>query len=117
MPYFSIVSAPMLTINAVHPYSPNEGYCPALHLYVAAVSAGFPSPAEDYIEKNLNLNELLIKHPAATFFVRVSGTSMINAGIHDNDILIVDRSVEPGDGKIVIAAIQGDLTVKRLKIV
>lgn len=83
-------------------------------LYGCTISAGFPSPADDYIEARLNLNELLIKHPAATFFLRVSGDSMIGAGIHDNDILLVDKSLTPISGKIVIAAINGQLTVKRL---
>ena len=85
-------------------------------LYSHSVSAGFPSPAEDYIEKTLDLNQLLIKHPAATFFVRVAGNSMIGAGIHDGDILIVDRSIEPAHNKIVVAAVFGNLTVKRLRI-
>lgn len=83
-------------------------------LYLAKVPAGFPSPAEDYIANNLDLNEYLIKHPAATFLVRATGNSMLNAGIHENDILIVDRSITPTSGKIVIAAIDGQLTVKRL---
>ncbi|MBS0350642.1 MAG: translesion error-prone DNA polymerase V autoproteolytic subunit [Proteobacteria bacterium] len=87
-----------------------------LPLYSSSVSAGFPSPAEDYIEKGLDLNEFLIKHPAATFFVKVAGNSMIDAGIQDKDILIVDRSIEPAHGKIVIAVIDGGLTVKRLHI-
>ncbi|TAL65038.1 MAG: translesion error-prone DNA polymerase V autoproteolytic subunit, partial [Legionella sp.] len=78
------------------------------------VRAGFPSPADDYIETMLDLNEYLIKHPAATFFVRASGDSMINAGIHSGDILIVDRSLEATNGRIVIAALNGELTVKRL---
>jgi DNA polymerase V len=82
-------------------------------LYESAVSAGFPSPAEHEIEQELDLNELLVKHPAATFFVRVSGTSMINAGIHDGDILVVDRSLTAVHGKVVIAAVNGELTVKR----
>ena len=85
-----------------------------LPLYGSKVSAGFPSPAEDYIAERLDLNEYLIKHPAATFLVRATGDSMINAGIHENDILIVDRSITPISGKIVIAAIDGQLTVKRL---
>ena len=85
-----------------------------LPLFSCGVSAGFPSPADDYIDRRLDLNELLIKHPAATFFVRVAGDSMIGAGINDDDILIVDRSVEPGHGKIVIVAVDGELTVKRL---
>lgn len=85
-----------------------------LPLYQSSVTAGFPSPAEDEIDQELDLNELLIKHPSATFFVRVSGDSMIKAGIHHNDILIVDRSLEPKPSKIVIASLNGELTVKRL---
>ena len=83
-------------------------------LFLASVSAGFPSPAEDYIEGRLDLNRHLIKHPAATFFVRVAGDSMIDAGIHPGDILVVDRAVEPADGRVVIAVIDGELTVKRI---
>lgn len=85
-----------------------------LPLYQSTVAAGFPSPADSEMEGMLDLNEFLIKHPAATFFVRVNGVSMINAGVHHNDILIVDRSLEPTPGKIVVAAINGELTVKRL---
>ncbi len=84
-------------------------------LYLEKISAGFPSPGEDYVDKKLDLNEHLIKHPAATFFVRVEGDSMINAGIHDADLLIVDRSIEPLDRKIVIAVINGEMTVKRIR--
>jgi len=83
-------------------------------LFSSGVSAGFPSPAEDYIEQRLDLNELLIQNPAATFFVRVNGDSMSGAGINNKDILIVDRSLEPVSGKIVIAIINGEFTVKRL---
>jgi DNA polymerase V len=83
-------------------------------LFLSVVSAGFPSPAEDYIDRSLDLNELLIKHPAATFFVRVAGDSMTGAGIHHDDILIVDRSLEAVSGNIVIAVYNGELTVKRL---
>lgn len=79
-----------------------------------SVRAGFPSPAEDHIEKSLDLNEFLVRHPQATFFVRVCGNSMAGAGINDKDILIVDRSLEPTHGKIVIAILDGELTVKRL---
>jgi DNA polymerase V len=87
-----------------------------LPFYHHTVSAGFPSPTEDEREDRLDLNELLIEHPSATFFLRVSGSSMIKAGIHHNDILIVDRSLEATHGKIVIAAVNGELTVKRLFI-
>ncbi len=86
-----------------------------LPLYAARVAAGFPSPADDYIEGKLDLNEHLVKHPAATFFVRVEGDSMIGAGIHSGDILVVDRSLKPCHGKIVIAVLNGELTVKRLE--
>ena len=85
-----------------------------LPLYSCKISAGFPSPADDHLEKMLDLNGYLIKHPVATFFVRVTGDSMINAGINDNDILIVDRSLKPSHGKIVIAVVDGQMTVKRL---
>ena len=80
-----------------------------------SVVAGFPSPAEQYMEPPLDLNELLVKRPAATYFVRVSGDSMIGAGINDGDILVVDRSLRPADGDIIIACVDGDFTVKRLR--
>jgi DNA polymerase V len=83
-------------------------------LYGCTVKAGFPSPADDYIETYLDLNSHIIQHPAATFFLTASGDSMINAGIASGDILVVDRSIEPVHDKIVIAAINGELTVKRL---
>ena len=82
-------------------------------LFLSGVSAGFPSPADDYIDRKLDLNELLITNQAATFFVRVAGDSMTGAGIHHDDILIVDRSLEATSGKIVIAVYEGELTVKR----
>jgi DNA polymerase V len=86
-----------------------------LPMYTTPVSAGFPSPADDYIDRKLDLNEFLISHPAATFFMRVEGSSMIDAGIHSGDILVVDRSLEPSDNRIIIAALNGELTVKRVK--
>lgn len=86
----------------------------SLPLFISKVPAGFPSPADDYVEKTLDLNELCVKQPAATFFVRVEGESMLGAGIHPNDILVVDRSIEPVPGKIVVCALNGELTVKRL---
>ena len=84
-------------------------------LFTSGVSAGFPSPAEDHIDRKLDLNELLIQHPVATFFVRVAGDSMKDAGINHDDILVVDRSLEATSGKIVIAIVNGELTVKRLE--
>ncbi|HSL61287.1 MAG TPA: translesion error-prone DNA polymerase V autoproteolytic subunit [Desulfotignum sp.] len=97
-------------------YTPDQTTRISLPLYMTAIEAGFPSPADDYIEGSLDLNQHLIRHPAATFFVRVSGDSMVNAGIFPDDILIVDRSLEAVDKKIVIAVVDGDLTVKRLRI-
>jgi len=88
----------------------------SLPLFLVPVSAGFPSPADDYVENCLDLNKHLIKHPAATFFVRVKGESMVEAGIHSGDILIVDRSLDAVDKKVVIAIIDGELTVKRIKM-
>ena len=82
-------------------------------LFTCGVSAGFPSPADDHIDRKLDLNELLIQHPVATFFVRVAGDSMKDAGINHGDILVVDRSLEATSGKIVIAIVNGELTVKR----
>ncbi|MBD2115209.1 MULTISPECIES: LexA family protein [Cyanophyceae] len=83
-------------------------------MFIVTVPAGFPSPAEDYVEGLLDLNRHLIPHPAATFFVRVSGDSMIGAGIHNGDLLIVDRAVSAIHNSVVIAVLNGDLTVKRL---
>jgi len=80
----------------------------------SGVAAGFPSPADDFLEDKLDLNEKLIKHPAATFFVRVSGNSMVKAGINSGDLLIVDRSLEPRTGNIIVAILNGDFTVKRI---
>jgi len=88
----------------------------ALPVFSTSVQAGFPSPAEDHIEKRLDINELVVQHPTATFFVRVEGESMIDANIHSGDILVVDRSIQPTHGKIVIAILDGEFTVKRLKI-
>jgi DNA polymerase V len=86
-----------------------------LNLYQQPVAAGFPSPAEDYIEGKLDLNRHLVRNPAATFYVRVTGDSMVGAGIHSGDLLIVDRSLDALSDRIVIAVIHGELTVKRLR--
>jgi len=83
-------------------------------LLLEPVRAGFPSPAQDYVEKTLDLNELCIRHPAATFFVRVEGDSMIDAGILPGDVLVVDRSLTAKHDDIVVASVDGDFTVKTL---
>lgn len=97
-------------------YKPDLSTLRELPYFEAKVPAGFPSPAADYEENQLDLNTHLIKNPAATFFVRVSGDSMIGAGIHDGDLLIVDRAIDPKDKNVVIAVIDGELTVKRIRI-
>ncbi len=97
-------------------YKPDQSTKRNQPLFVANVPAGFPSPADDYKEEKLDLNKYLIKNPAATYFVRVTGDSMIGAGIHSGDLLVVDRSIEPTDKKVVIANIDGELTVKRIRI-
>ena len=84
-------------------------------MYSNKVAAGFPSPADDYLEDKIDLNQYLVKHPAATFLVRASGESMINSGIFPNDILVVDRSLKAEDGKVVIAVVDNELTVKRYR--
>ena len=85
-----------------------------LDLFASPVKAGFPNPAEEYIEGRLNLDQHLIPHPAATFFVRASGDSMLGAGIHPGDLLVVDRSLEAAHGRVIIAVVDNELTVKRL---
>lgn len=81
-------------------------------LMAGSVIAGFPSPAEQYVERPLDLNELLVARPAATYFVRAQGDSMSGAGVQDGDLLVVDRSLEPEDGSMVIACVDGEFTVK-----
>jgi DNA polymerase V len=121
-PCLLVMPVPHITLNLTDHRPPAAVIRPAtdpekllLPLFTGKVAAGFPSPADDYVEKNLDLNELLVQKPAATFFVRAQGESMLGAGIHPNDILVVDRSIEPIAGKIVICALNGELTVKRLQ--
>ncbi|MFM7887494.1 MAG: LexA family protein [Pseudanabaena sp.] len=86
-----------------------------LPLYLNPVAAGIPTTTEDYIDDNIDLNRHLVKHPETTYLVRVVGESMIDAGIHPNDMLIVDRSIEVTNGQVVIAVVNGELTVKRIR--
>ena len=86
-----------------------------LPLFSSRIPAGFPSPGDDYIDQKLDLNEL-IRHPSDTFLVKVEGDSMVNAGIYDGDILVVDRAMEAENNKVVVANLDGELTVKRLSI-
>jgi DNA polymerase V len=96
-------------------FTPDEFSRQEIPVSADAVPAGFPSPAEDYLDKKLDLNEYLIKRPSSTFFIRVSGNSMTGAGIHDGDLLIVDRSVTAEDNKVVIGVVNGEFTVKRIR--
>jgi DNA polymerase V len=105
-----------LEARVVKYFTPDTTARLRLNLYEQPVSAGFPSPADDYIQSKLDLNRHLIKNPAATFYVKVSGHSMMGAGIHNGDLLIVDRSLEAKPGRIVIAVLNGELTVKRLHV-
>ena len=122
-----VIRLPVSTINQLKNLSPGEGSNlsetfsvtdqlskASSPLYLSKVAAGFPSPADNYVERRLDLNEHLIKHKEATFFVRVNGDSMTGAGIFDNDLLVVDRAINPEVGRIVVASINGELTVKRL---
>lgn len=106
----------LLESSAFSLYQPANDSSVALPLFSHKVVAGFPSPADDYIEDRLDLNEKLVRNKEATFLLVVEGDSMQKAGIQDGDILVVDRSVQPADGKIVIAALDGELTVKRLSV-
>lgn len=87
-----------------------------LPFFTDPVRAGFPSPAADHVEKTLDLNELCVKHPAATYFVRAEGTSMIDRGIYPGNVLVVDRSLEARHGDVVIASVDGEFTVKTLEL-
>ena len=86
-----------------------------IKLYTTSISAGFPSPAEDHMDISLDINEYLVKHPSSTFYIYVKGDSMIDSGIFDGDLLIVDRSLEVKSNSVVVAVIDGDFTVKKIK--
>ena len=90
-----------------------EYTAPLLGVHVAA---GFPSPADDYIEARINLNDYIVTHPSATFYYRAEGNSMIDAGIYDGDLLVVDNSLTPQNNDIVVATIDGERTLKQIKI-
>lgn len=97
-------------------YTPDYSTSMELPYVDAGIRAGFPSPADDFIELSIDLNKHLIKHKDTTFFATVKGHSMKNAGIYDGDLLIIDKSLEPQNDKIAICQIDGEFTVKRIKI-
>ncbi len=106
------IRVPVSMVDRVIEYAHAGGF--SIPLYGGKVSAGIPTDTDDHIEGRVNLSELLVRDPSETFCVKVSGYSMINAGIHPDDILVVDRSLQVRHGKIIIAAVDGELTVKRL---
>lgn len=97
-------------------FSATTGITLDLPLIDAGIRAGFPSPAEDFVDLSIDLNRELIKNPSSTFYARVKGDSMKDAGIHDGDLIIIDKSLEPANGKIAVCFIDGEFTVKRIKI-
>jgi len=106
------VRIPLSRVEEVLEYIESPRY--RFPVYETNISAGSPSPVEDFTEGEIDLNKYLVDNPDSTFFVRVTGDSMINAAIHEGDLLIVDRSLKPRHGKIVIASVDGMLTVKTL---
>lgn len=102
-------------VNVAAIYTPRKSPGSSVPLAGASVHAGFPSPADDYAEQPLDLHGYLVKNPAATFIVKACGDSMIGAGIHDGDLLVVDRSRNAIDGSVVVAHVDGQFTVKRLR--
>lgn len=101
-------------LTDVHPFEAGDPL--ELPLYLSRVPAGFANPADDHVDGKLDLNAYCVKNPAATHLARVEGDSMIEAGIREGDVVVIDRSVEPTDGDIVVAALNGELTVKRLRV-
>ncbi len=103
-----------MKIEQVYSYVPSDGRMIAAG--IGHVPAGFPSPSQDYSDTKIDLTQMLIRDELSTFIVRVSGDSMEGAGIYDGDKLIVDRSIEPRDGHVVVAVVDGEMTVKRLRV-
>ena len=104
------MSVPVVLIGGLRDERPRR----LIPLASSTVAAGFPSPADDYIDVGIDLNETLIRHPSSTFFLRVSGDSMVEAGIQHGDLLVVDRSLEARPGHVVVAVLDGAFTLKRL---
>lgn len=102
---------PLTLLGPADAAADGRATCP---LYLSPVNAGWPSAAEDYIDGQINLHELIVRNPASTFFLHASGDSMIGVGIHDGDLLVVDRSLEASHNRVVIAALDGELLVKKL---
>lgn len=106
----------MKNATTLHFYSPDTSNKADVWLAEEGVSAGFPSPADDFKEVRISLDKAVVKNEAATFYARVAGQSMVGAGLDDGDLLVIDRSLEPKDGKIAVCFVDGEFTVKRLKV-
>jgi len=102
--------------STLHFYSPDTSNKADVWLADEGISAGFPSPADDFKEVRISLDKAVVKNEAATFYARVAGQSMMGAGLDDGDLLVIDRSLEPQDGKIAVCFVDGEFTVKRLKV-
>lgn len=105
-----------MNTKSLHFFMPKENDTEGTVLINAGISAGFPSPADDFKEQRISLDKELVKNKEATFFARVSGESMTGAGLDDNDLLIIDRSLEPEHNRIAVCFLDGEFTVKRLKV-
>ena len=103
------------TNNKLNFYTIEDSSLGDIPLYGDAVPAGFPSPADDYLDMDLNLHDYLVQHPSATFCVKAIGDSMIDAGIQSSDVMVVDRALTPKNNDIVLAVVNGEFTVKRIK--
>ncbi len=106
---------PEFSLHPVPAHAPRPAAAALASLAETLVAAGFPSPADGCLPRPLDFNELLVRRPATTFVVRVAGESMRDAGVHDGDMIVIDRSVDPRDGDIVVACVEGDLCIKRLR--
>lgn len=106
----------MKSTTTLHFYSPDTSNKANVWLAEEGISAGFPSPADDFKEVRISLDKAVVKNEAATFYARVAGQSMVGAGLDDGDLLVIDRSLEPIDGKIAVCFVDGEFTVKRLKV-
>jgi len=110
-----MIEVEKIKVNSICRYIQNAQSTTEIPLTSLGISAGFPSPADDFLDLNIDLNKHLIKNPSTTFFGRVSGSSMIEAGISDGDLLIIDKSIEPKSGQIAVCFIDGEFTIKRIK--
>ncbi len=111
LPFFP--ASPDVEVVSITPFESADLLC--IPFFESRIPAGFPSPADDHLDTCLDLKDLVVEHPAATFFARVEGDSMIEAGIHSGDVLVVDRALEPAGNRVVVAVIDGEFTVKRIK--